>query len=141
MAFTIHVDIVSAESLLYSGVAERVVVPSEMGELGILPQHAPLLARLRPGLVRVVLPGGEEESFFISSGFLEVQPHTVTILGDTVLRSRDLDESAARSAKEHAEREMSERVSPADYARLKAELQLNLSLLRAIDELRRQKKR
>jgi len=141
MALTTHVDIVSAEALLFSGVAEMVVVPAETGELGILPRHAPLLARLKSGLVRVVLNPEQEEAFFISSGFVEVQAHAVTVLGDTMLRSKDLDEAAALTAKERSEKAIKTSVSPEDYSRIKAELALNLSLLRAIDELRRRGKR
>jgi F-type H+-transporting ATPase subunit epsilon len=141
MALTTHVDIVSAESLLFSGLAERVVVPAEMGDLGILPRHAPLLARLKPGLVRVMINEAQEEVFFISSGFVEVQSHTVTILGDTVLRSKDLDEAAALAAKSHSEEAIRTSISPKEYSRIKTELALSLSLLRAIDELRRRGKR
>ncbi len=96
MAMTLHVDIVSAEKELFSGTAEMVTAPGEMGELGILPRHSQLLTRLKPGQVRVRLLGGEEQLFYVSGGMLEVQPHLVTILSDTAERARDLDEAAAR---------------------------------------------
>ncbi|NCF80440.1 MAG: F0F1 ATP synthase subunit epsilon, partial [Proteobacteria bacterium] len=100
MAMTIHVDIVSAESAIFSGLAEMVFAPAVMGEVGVLPGHAPLVTTLKPGEVRVRLPGGEEQSFYVSSGMLEVQPHMVTVLSDTAQRAGDLDEAAALEAKE-----------------------------------------
>lgn len=97
MAFTLHVDIVSAEKQIFSGQAGMVVAPAVNGELGILPFHAPPRARLKPGLVRLVAGGDTKESVFVSGGFVEVQPHLVTILADTALRTRDVDEAAARA--------------------------------------------
>jgi F-type H+-transporting ATPase subunit epsilon len=137
MAFTINVDIVSAEASIFSGRAERVVVPAAMGELCILPRHAPLLTHLRPGLVRVVLSEGQEEVFFVSSGFLEVQPHLVTVLADTLVRGKELDEAAARAAQERAEQAAATHVGKLDYAKFKHELQLQTALLRAITELKK----
>ena len=91
MTMTIHVDIVSAETELYSGLAEMVFAPAIMGEVGIAPRHAPLVTRLKPGEVRLQLPEGKEESFFVSGGILEIQPHVVTILSDSASRTEDLD--------------------------------------------------
>ncbi|MFT5426437.1 MAG: F-type H+-transporting ATPase subunit epsilon [Gammaproteobacteria bacterium] len=103
MAMTIHVDIVSAETELYSGLAEMVFVPGKMGELGIAPRHTPLVTTLKPGLVRLELPDNKEASFFVSGGILEIQPHVVTILSDSASRTEDMDEAAVLKAKEDAE--------------------------------------
>jgi len=103
MTMTIHVDIVSAETELYSGLAEMVFVPGKMGELGIAPRHTPLVTTLKPGLVRLQLPENKEESFFVSGGLLEIQPHVVTILSDSATRTEDMDEAAVLKAKEDAE--------------------------------------
>ena len=104
---TIHVDIVSAEGQIFSGTAEMVVAPAKMGEVGIAPRHAPLLTDLRPGEVRVQVPGEAEERFFyVTGGILEVQPHLVTVLADTALHADQLDEEAARAAREAAEEAM-----------------------------------
>ena len=103
MAMTIHVDIVSAEQEIWSGPATMVFAPGEMGELGIAPRHTPLLTRLKAGEVRVRDDHNEEESFFISGGILEIQPHVVTVLADTAVRADDLDEAAAIQAKQRAE--------------------------------------
>ncbi len=142
MAFTLHVDIVSAETQIFSGKAEMVVAPGANGELGILPFHAPLLARLKPGLVRLVVGGDTKESVFVSGVFIEVQPHVVTILADTAQRSKDVDEAAARAVKARIEREIdSHRLAPADYARLKAELDLSIAIIRSLEQLRNVKGR
>jgi F-type H+-transporting ATPase subunit epsilon len=142
MPFTLHIDIVSAEALMFSGRAEMVVLPAARGEIGVLPRHAPLLAHLKAGAVRVIVAQDNEETFFISGGFAEVQPWVVTVLADTVLRGRELDEAAARRAKEHAEKELDGRkLSPQEYNRLKAELDLTTALLRTINDLRARKKR
>ena len=97
MSMTVHVDIVSAEGEIHSGVAEMVYAPGEMGELGIAPRHAPLITRLKPGDIRVQTKPGKIEHFYVSGGILEVQPHVVTVLADTAIRARDLDEAAALS--------------------------------------------
>jgi F-type H+-transporting ATPase subunit epsilon len=102
-ANTIHVDIVSAEGEIFSGAASMVFAPASQGELGVAPRHAPLLTMLKPGEVRVQTPDGQEQQFFIGGGALEVQPNKVTVLADTALRARDLDESAALAAKQRAE--------------------------------------
>ena len=139
MAMTIHVDIVSAEKEIYSGLAEMVFAPLVTGEVGILPRHAPLLARMKPGEVRVRTPS-EELSFYVSGGMLEVQPHVVTILADTALRAKDIDEAAALKAKERAEEAMKSRQSDIDYAKAQAELAEAIAQLRAIQKLRDRKK-
>jgi F-type H+-transporting ATPase subunit epsilon len=137
MAMTIHVDIVSAEAEIFSGLAEMVFAPAVMGEVGVLPGHAPLVTTLKPGEVRVRLPGGEEQSFFVSSGMLEVQPHVVTVLSDTALRASDLDEAAALEAKERAERMLADRQADIDEAQARAELAQAAAQLQAIRRLRR----
>jgi len=135
--FTLHVDIVSAETEIFSGTAEMVVAPSINGELGILPYHAPLLARLKPGMVRIIVGGNTEESIFVSGGLIEVQPHFVTILADTAQRSKDMDEAAARAVKKRVEKELEGyRYTPADYARLKAELDIAVAIIRSLEQLR-----
>jgi len=104
MAMTVHVDVVSAEEQIFSGLAELVVLPGEAGELGVLPGHAPLLSRIRPGAVRIKVPDREEpEIIFVAGGMLEVQPSLVTVLADTAIRGRDLDEARAMEAKRRAE--------------------------------------
>jgi F-type H+-transporting ATPase subunit epsilon len=137
MAFTIHVDIVSAESEIFSGLAEMVFAPAAEGEVGIMPRHAPLLTRLAPGEVRVKVPDGGEQLFFVSGGMLEIQPHVVTILADTALRAQDVDEAAALEAKEAAERVVHDRQSDIDYARAMADLAQKAAELQAIQRLRK----
>ena len=132
---TIHVDIVSAEKEIYSGRAEIVFAPLVTGEVGILPRHAPLLARMKPGEVRV-RTGTEELFFYVSGGLLEVQPYVVTVLADTALRARDLDEAAALKAKELAEEALRNRKSEIDYAKAQAELSEAIAQLRSIKKLR-----
>ena len=134
---TIHVDIVSAEEEIYSGAATMVFAPAEMGELGITPRHAPLLTKLKPGEVRVQTQNGEEQFFFVSGGMLEIQPHMVTVLSDTAIRAKDLDEAAALEAKERAERALQDRKSEMDYAKAQAELIAAAAQLRAIQNLRK----
>jgi F-type H+-transporting ATPase subunit epsilon len=137
MAMTIHVDIVSAEAEIFSGLAEMVFAPAVMGEVGVLPGHAPLVTTLKPGEVRVRLPGGEEQSFYVSSGMLEIQPHMVTVLSDTAQRAGDLDEAAALEAKERAERMLADREADFDEAQARAELAQAAAQLQAIRRLRR----
>ncbi len=141
MALTFHLDIVSAEALIFSGPASKVIVPGKAGELCILARHAPLLAELRPGLVRLANQFDQQQELFVSSGYLEAQPHAVTILADTVLRTPEMDEAAARAAVERTRDALAAQPSPADYERLKAELNMELALLRAIDQIRRQAQR
>jgi len=137
---TLHVDIVSAEKELFSGPAEMVIAPGELGELGVLPRHSQLLTRLKPGQVRVRLPGGEDQLFYVSGGMLEVQPHLVTILSDTAERAKDLDEVAAQSAKHRAEKVIADSRSEFEYARAKAELAEAIAQLQTIEKLRKLRK-
>jgi F-type H+-transporting ATPase subunit epsilon len=138
MAMTIHVDIVSAEAAIYSGLAEFVIVPAETGEVGIYPRHTPLLTRLKPGSVRIKSPDkAEEDVIYVSSGMLEVQPGVVTILSDTAIRGADLDEARALEAKRKAEEAMKDRSAAMDYARAQAELAEAVAQLAAIDKLRK----
>lgn len=136
MAMTMHVDIVSAEAEIFSGTATMVFAPAEMGELGIAPRHTQLLTRLKPGEVRVQDEKGEELSFYVSGGILEVQPHVVTVLSDTAVRARDLDEAAALQAKEQAEKLLADNRSDIDYAKAQLELAEAVAQLRAIQHLR-----
>ena len=137
MASTIHVDIVSAEAEIHSGEATMVVVTGEEGELGIAPRHAPLLTRIKPGQVRVMLPEGGEEFFYVSGGLLEVQPHVVTVLADTAARAHDLDEAAALRAKEEAERALADRSADMEMADAQARLAEAVAQLAALERLRR----
>src|SRR5690242_2498124 len=137
MASTFHVDIVSAEREIFSGDAEMVFAPAEMGELGITPRHAPLLTRLKPGTVRVQAVGGEESVFFVSGGILEIQPHAVTVLSDTALRARDIDEAAAQDAKRRAEEALANQTGEMDVARAQAELLEALARLKALEQIRK----
>ncbi|TCJ12738.1 F0F1 ATP synthase subunit epsilon [Parasulfuritortus cantonensis] len=138
MAMTIHLDIVSAEASIYSGLAEFVVVPAEMGEVGIYPRHAPLLTRIKPGSVRIKAPDRDEEDLiYVSGGILEVQPGVVTILSDTAIRGADLDEARVLEAKKQAEEAMANRTGAMEYAQAQAELAEAVAQLAAIDKLRK----
>ena len=137
MAMTVHVDIVSAESEIFSGLAEMIFAPAIEGEVGVLPGHAPLLTRLVPGEVRVKPPNEDEQSFFVSGGLLEVQPHMVTVLSDTALRAHDIDEAAALAAKDSAEHALQDRKSEIDYAKAMAEFAQKAAELQAIQRLRK----
>jgi F-type H+-transporting ATPase subunit epsilon len=139
MANTIHVDIVSAEGQIFAGEATLVFAPGSQGELGIAPRHAPLLTTLRAGEVRVQAEGQEEQSFYVSGGALEVQPHVVTILADTAARARDLDEAAALAAKQRAEAAMRDRSDSVEIAEAQAELARAMAQLRAIERLRKRR--
>ncbi|MCK9387486.1 MAG: F0F1 ATP synthase subunit epsilon [Sulfuritalea sp.] len=139
MVMTIHVDVVSAEEQIFSGLAEFVVLPGETGELGIMPGHMPLMTRIRPGAVRVKLPDGKEELIFVAGGLLEVQPGLVTVLADTAIRGADLDQAKALDAKKKAEEAMVNRSSEMDYARAQVELAEAIAQLAAIDHLRKQR--
>ena len=134
---TFHVDIVSVGESIYSGPAEFLVAPAEMGEVGIYPQHAPMLTRIKPGVVRIKVPLHEEELIYVSGGMLEVQPDVVTILADTAVRGADLDEAKAAEAKKHAEAAIKDRSSTIDYARAQAELSEAVAQLAAIDRLKK----
>ncbi|MBL8482857.1 MAG: F0F1 ATP synthase subunit epsilon [Rhodocyclaceae bacterium] len=138
MAMTVHVDIVSAEEQIFSGLAEFVVLPGEAGELGILPGHTPLLTRIRPGAVRVKPQNqAEEELVFVAGGLLEVQPSLVTVLADTAIRGKDLDEAKAMEAKKKAEESLSNKTASIDYAKAQAELAEAIAQLAAIQKLRK----
>jgi F-type H+-transporting ATPase subunit epsilon len=134
---TIHVDIVSAEGQIFSGEASMVFAPAAMGEIGIAPRHAPLLTTLKPGEVRVQLPSGEEQFFFVGGGAIEIQPHLVTVLADTALRAKDIDEAAAIQAKQHAEEALKNRGDTIDAAKAQAELAAAVAQLKAIEKLRK----
>ena len=134
---TIRCEIVSAESEIFAGDATLVVASGEMGELGIAPRHAPLITRLRPGQVRVQRENGEEQFFYVSGGILEVQPELVTILADTAARAADLDEAAARTAKEEAERALADRNGAMEIAEAQAQLAQAVAQLQALEQLRR----
>ncbi len=140
MAMTVHVDVVSAEESIFSGLAEMVVVPGEQGELGIYPRHAPLLTRIKPGSVRIKLADrpGEETLVYVSGGILEVQPDVVTVLADTAIRGADLDEARALEAKRAAEEALKNRVADMDLAQAQAELAEAVAQLQAIQKLRKQ---
>jgi F-type H+-transporting ATPase subunit epsilon len=132
----IRVQIVDPETPLYSGEAEMVFAPAELGEVGITPRHAPLLTRLRPGEVRVRREGGEE-SFFVTGGILEVQPYAVTVLADSAVRSAELDEEEVRRARQRAMERLSQQAADLDIARAKTELAEACARLRAIERLRK----
>jgi F-type H+-transporting ATPase subunit epsilon len=133
---TIHVDIVSAEGEIYSGVASMVFAPAKMGEVGIAPRHAPLLTTLKPGEVRVEDPEGKEHFFYITGGMLEIQPHLVTVLADTALRGDQLDEAAALAAKHQAEEALKGVSDETDLARAQAELAEAEARYRAAQKLK-----
>ena len=137
MTTTIHVDVVSAEEQIFSGEAEFVVLPGIAGELGIYPRHAPLLTQIKPGAVRIKLPGqAEEELVFVQGGFLEVQPHLVTVLADTAVRAKDLDEVKASEAKRAALDAMQNKTSREEIATAEAELAIAVAQLEAIRKMR-----
>jgi F-type H+-transporting ATPase subunit epsilon len=137
MANTIHVDIVSAEGQIFSGEVNMVFVPGSQGELGVHPRHAPLLTTLKAGEVRVQRDGTEEQSFFVGGGTLEIQPNLVTVLADTAVRARDLDEAAALAAKQRAEDAVRNRTDKLDIAAAQAEVARAVAQLRAIERLRK----
>jgi F-type H+-transporting ATPase subunit epsilon len=134
---TIRCDIVSAEEEIFHGDVQMVIATGEMGELGIAPRHAPLITRLKPGQVRVDLGNGEEQFFYVSGGILEVQPNVVTVLADTAVRAKDLDEAAARAAKDEAERALANRSDALEVAQAQAQLAQALAQLQALERLRR----
>jgi F-type H+-transporting ATPase subunit epsilon len=137
MSMTVHCDIVSSEQSLFSGLVELVVATGSQGELGITFGHAPLLTDLKPGPVRIVKQDGEEEIYYLSGGFLEVQPNLISILSDTALRADDLDEAAALEAKKQAEQELSNQSGEFDYSRAASQLAVASAQLRTIDQLRK----
>ena len=137
MAKTFQVDIVSAEQQIFSGAAEMVIAPGEAGELGILPEHAPLLTRIKPGTVRIKQAGGEEEVIYVSGGMMEVQPDRVTVLADTSVRAHDLDEAKAMEAERLAKEALANRAGGMEIAKAQAELAEAAAQLSAIRKLRK----
>jgi F-type H+-transporting ATPase subunit epsilon len=137
MAHTIHVDVVSAEEQIFSGEAEFVILPGIMGELGIFPRHTPLLTQIKPGALRVKLPNqDQEELVFVQGGFVEVQPQRVTVLADTAIRAKDLDEVKALEAKRAAEDALLNKASKESIATAEAELAIAMAQLEAIRKIR-----
>ncbi len=136
-AATIHVDVVSAESSIFSGEAEFVVLPGEAGELGIYPRHTPLITRIKPGAVRIQKPGGEEELVFVAGGILEVQPKVITVLADTAIRGADLDEAKANEAIKKAEEARRNAKDKQEIAVVEGELSMLAAQLAAIRKLRK----
>jgi F-type H+-transporting ATPase subunit epsilon len=137
MANTIRVDVVSAEEQIFAGDAEFVVLPGVLGELGIYPRHTPLLTQIKPGAVRIKGPGqANDELVFVQGGFLEVQPHRVTVLADTAIRAKDLDEAAALQAKKAAEEAMQNKTAREEIAQAEGELAIALAQLEAIRKMR-----
>lgn len=137
MAMTIHVDIVSAEQEIFSGLAEMLFAPAELGEVGIAPRHAPFITRLNPGEVRVKINAKDSKAFYVSGGLLEVQPDLVTVLADTAIRADDIDEAAALQAKAKAEEMLNDKSGKYDYALAKAELAEAIMQLRTVERLRK----
>lgn len=136
MAMTIHCDIVSAEEEIFSGLVESLVATGEIGELGVNYGHAPLLTSLVPGPVRIVLQNGEEQIYYVSGGFLEVQPGVVSILADTALRAHDIDEAAAEEARREAEHALANQSGEFDYGRASAQLAEAAAQLAALRKLK-----
>jgi F-type H+-transporting ATPase subunit epsilon len=134
---TIHVDIVSAEKEIFSGLAEMVFAPAELGEVGISPRHAPFISKLKPGEVRVKVNDKESHPFYVSGGILEVQPHLVTVLADTAIRAKDIDEAAALDAKAKAEEALADKSGKMDYATAQAQLAEAIMQLRTLERLRK----
>jgi len=140
MANTIHVDIVSAEGEIFAGDAKMVFAPAVMGDIGVAPRHAPLLTTLKPGEVRVQTPDGVEHFFYVGGGVIEVQPHLVTVLADTALRAKDIDEAAAMAAKQRAEEALKDRAGHIEIAEAEAELAKAAAQLKALESLRKGRK-
>ena len=140
MAMTIHCDIVSAEEEIFSGRVTIVTATGTLGELGIMPGHAPLLTGIRPGPVRLTLDGGEQEVFFASGGYLEVQPGVVTVLADTALRAEDIDEAAALEAQQDAERMLSEQTAEIEFSAAAAALAEAMARQRTLAELKKRRR-
>ena len=139
MAMTMHLDIVSAETEIFSGVAEIVVAPAVMGEVGIHARHTPMLTPLKPGEVHITKPGGEEEYIYVSAGMMEVQPSVVTILSDTAVRAQDLDEAAAMEAKQAAEEAIKDREGDMEIAEAQSRLLEAVAQLQMIERFRKKR--
>lgn len=136
MGISVHCDIVSAEEEIFSGRVEMVIAAGLEGDLGVAPGHAPLLSALKPGPIRVIKQGGEEEVFYVSGGYLEVQPNVVTILSDSAQRAADMDEAAAMEAKQEAEKALANQSGDFDYSKAAAQLAEAAARLRTIQQLR-----
>ena len=141
MAMTLHLDIVSTEGEIFSGLAQSITAPGYLGDLGILPGHTPLLTTLKPGVLKVIAQNGTEHLFYLSGGTLEVQPKTVTVLADTAVRAEDLDEMAAMEARDRAEKAAAGHKTEIDYAKTLSELAETAAQIRAIKEVRKIKKK
>lgn len=140
MAMSVHCDIVSAEGEIFSGLVELLVAPAQQGEIGILPNHAPLLTSIEPGPIKITRQGGKEEVMFVSGGFLEVQPDMVTVLADTITRAEDIDREAAEQAKEQAKKELLEGSSDdTDYEMAAARLAEAMAQLRVLAQVRKKR--
>lgn len=137
MPNTVHCDIVSAERQLFSGEVEMVVAAATQGDIGVLPGHAPLLTALNPGPVRIIMPGGEEEVYYVNGGFIEVQPKIVTILADSAERAHDMDEAAAEEAKQRAKEALEGKHTDMDYSAASAQLAESVAQLRAIQQMKK----
>jgi F-type H+-transporting ATPase subunit epsilon len=137
MAMTVHCDIVSAEGEIFSGLVEMVIAHGNLGDIGIAPGHAPLITDLKPGPIRLIKQGGEAEVFYISGGFLEVQPNMVKVLADTVQRAADLDEASAQEAVKAAEKALNERGADFDYGSAAARLAEAAAQLRTVQQIRK----
>jgi F-type H+-transporting ATPase subunit epsilon len=137
MAMTVHCDIVSAEGEIFSGLVEMVIAHGNLGDMGIAPGHAPLITDLKPGPIRLIKQGGEAEVFYISGGFLEVQPSVVKVLADTVQRAADIDEAAAQEALKAAEKALNEKGAEFDYGSAAAHLAEVAAQLRTVQQLRK----
>ena len=137
MAMTVHCDIVSAEGEIFSGLVEMVVAHGELGDLGIALGHAPLITNLKPGPIRLIKQGGESEVYYISGGFLEVQPNMVKVLADTVQRAADLDEASAQEAVKAAEKALNEKGADFDYGSAAARLAEAAAQLRTVQQIRK----
>ena len=137
MAMTVHCDIVSAEGEIFSGLVEMVIAHGNLGDLGIAPGHAPLITDLKPGPIRLIKQGGDAEVFYISGGFLEVQPNMVKVLADTVQRAADLDEASAQQAVQAAEQALNERGADFDYGAATARLAEAAAQLRTVQQIRK----
>jgi len=140
MAPTLRLDIVSAEHEIFSGEATMAFATGDLGELGIVPGHTPLITSLRPGEIVATMPDGSEKVFYVNGGMLEIQPYIVTVLSDTATRAEDIDEKAAIEAKERAEQMLSEKSTEVDFAKASAELAEALAQIRAIQKLRKRLK-
>lgn len=136
---TMQVEIVSAEEEIFSGEAEMIVAPAEMGDVGIMPRHTPLITRLRPGEVKLQTSGQEDQFYFVSGGVLEVQAHVVTVLADTALRAKDLDEVQAQQAKQRAEEALADKQADFDYAKAQARLAEAMAQLRMLENIRKRR--